>query len=405
MNICVRCRGKDPSLCGKKVCPIIQKISSQVKVNIQSKQDFFGASPNIFVGRFGYPNINVGILGNEGVTSEHDNPLLWSKENYEIPRIIDLRSYLINSQFKTHIKTFNEKLLEMSQEISMASRPVDVEINLEKKPQFSLSLNQDASPHGPNVRLKKARITENPQIPKKIEKTVSDTDLKASEAITSLYEKEVDEHYLTKLLSVGNLGIKTERKLVPTRWSITAVDDTIGKNLVGEIKNYETANYISFFGGHLGNYYLIMFFPEVWSYELFETYLPRTVWNNPDINIMTDYEAYEGRKDYAQNTVGGYYAARLGILERLIKMKKQASVLALRFITSEYYAPLGVWVVREATRKTMGQKPLEFDSKELMLNHAKLLIRKKFGYDAEILFQKSLLLANMKNQKKLSSFF
>jgi hypothetical protein len=120
---------------------------------------------------------------------------------------------------------------------------------------------------------------------------------------------------------------------------------------------------------------------------------------------MTDYESYEGRKDYASSTVGGYYAARLGILERLLKMKKQASVLALRFITSEYYAPLGVWVCREATRKAMESKPLEFESKELMLNHAKLLIRKRFGYDAEILFNKSLMLSNLKNQKKLSSFF
>ena len=33
--------------------------------------------------------------------------------------------------------------------------------------------------------------------------------------------------------------------------------------------------------------------------------------------FTTDYEPYTGRKTYAENCVGGYYAARLPILEKL----------------------------------------------------------------------------------------
>ena len=81
MNIrCIKCKGRDPSICGRTYCPIIAKISAQKKFNIEAKQDFFGQSPNVFVGRYGYPEVNVGILSTEHY-EEHDNPLLWSREN------------------------------------------------------------------------------------------------------------------------------------------------------------------------------------------------------------------------------------------------------------------------------------------------------------------------------------
>ena len=88
-----------PALDPKKI-----KLQSQEEFNKKAKQDYFGASPNIFVGRFGYPNINVGILNTEEYR-QNDEPLLWSRENYSIPKIIDLRTQLVNAQFKANIKS------------------------------------------------------------------------------------------------------------------------------------------------------------------------------------------------------------------------------------------------------------------------------------------------------------
>jgi len=107
----------------------------------------------------------------------------------------------------------------------------------------------------------------------------------------------------------NNLGLKNQRKLVPTRWAITAVDDIIAKNLISAIKNYQKIDYSLYFGSYLGDYYMVLFFPEIWQYELFETYLPRSSWNQSQIiQSMTDYEPYKGRKSYAEQTGGGYYA-------------------------------------------------------------------------------------------------
>ncbi len=383
---------------GRAFDPIQLKVAWQKDFNQKAKQDYAGQSPNIFVGRFGYPNINVGFLNTESYT-EHDEQIQWGKTNKQIPEIIKLRTQLINSSFKTSIRSFNEKLIGMAQEISQAAKPVDMEINLEKKPFFSINMNQEAAPHGPNTKLKKAQLTENPKIPIHIDKAVSDTDLKAADALITLTKKGYDEHTLTKLLTVGNLGIKKQRKLVPTRWGITAVHSTLGNSIAREVKFHEHDQYAAYFGSYLGNYYILLTFPEVWQYELFETII------SEQMHFSTNYEPYEGRKEYAHETAGGFYTVRLACLEQLQKRKRQASVLALRFIDpKEYVAPLGVWVTLEAARRAINVQPIIFSSKELLLNYAQLFVRKKFSLNVTPILEKSMLLQNIKTQKKLTAF-
>ena len=402
-------KGYDPlGACGKGKCPICARNNALFRINPHlEKEEFTSDAVAPFVGRFGYPNINIGILTPPEQSDDawiYDAPKYWSAENFEIPRIVDFRSSLLNSRYHINIKK-RIRLIELSQDVAMSSKPVDVDIQLEEKPKFRLNLDSHMAPTGPNAKLKKAEITENPKIHTKVYKVFDDIDMKAYNAVNYLYENKFDENFLSRLLSVGTLGLKKDRKLVPTRWSITATDDIIGKRLISEIKDFSEINsYYSFFGNYLGNYYLILMFPEVWNYELFEAYVPQNCSFSRPLRYTTDYENNFGRKDYAENTVGGYYTVRLAILEKLKEMKKLASVLALRFITDEYSMPLGVWVTREATRKSMASKPIEFSSKELLLDYSKKLIKKKFNYNVDYLLNASRLLKNLKQQTKIMKF-
>ena len=386
--------------CGNINCPICAKAYSQFRIKTKIlKQDFSTDAIAPFVGRYNYPDINVGILAppeQEEDSWLYDAPKYWANNEFQIPRIVDFRSSLINSRNKINVKQKN-KFLELNQEVSMASRPVDIDINLKNKPIYRINYDNLMAPTGPYAELEKAKLTENPNIDTKVQKVHYDTDLKANEALIYLHSNNFDENFLSRILSVGSLGIGKSRKLVPTRWSITATDDTLGKHLIDEIKKYNNINYSAFFGSYLGNYYLIMLFPEVWGYELFETTVI-----NPE-HYTTDCESYDGRKNYAENTAGGYYTVRLAVLEKLKEMKKQASVLALRFITGDYTLPLGVWVTREAARKAMGSK-IEFSSKELMLEYARKLIKKRFNCDADFYLKRSNILRNIKRQSKLLNY-
>ena len=69
----------------------------------------------------------------------------------------------------------------------------------------------------------------------KIEKVFYDTDLKAADALRILSNNGMQEYQLSQLLSIGIMGLKHNRKLVPTKWSITATDDTIGKDYIKEM--------------------------------------------------------------------------------------------------------------------------------------------------------------------------
>ena len=375
------------------------------------KEDFFGSAPAPFIGRFGYPQVNIGVLSPQfsEQTGIFDNPTAWSAQSFPIQKIAGMRYQMVNSKQQAKImvdENYRNKLLEVCQEVGMASKPVELEVNLQNKPRLKLEKETEIIPFGPSGKLKKIKITENSKISHKVDRIVSDTDLKAVSGVLDLYKKGFDENFLTKLISVGNLGLKKNRKLVPTRWSITAIDDTIGKDLIKEIKQYSVGDYSVYFGGDWGNYYLVLFFPEVWSFELFEMYLSYQVnpWSQKGNFYSTDYENYTGRKEYAKECAGGYYAARISTLEKMKAMRRQGSALVLRFITPEYNMPLGVWVCRKATKKSLAEKPLNFSSQKLMLKYATELIKRKFDFDLNLLLKESKLLKEKKVQRKLNEF-
>ena len=413
-ELCVRCRGR--GWCGQP-CKILAKFRIETR-NLKDslKQEFQGSSPPaVFIGsKLAYPTVNVGIMSLQEKEENawiYDSPNYWSQENIGSKQIISFRRNLINSRFQTKVFDIRKdnRLLRLVQEIGMASLQADVEIKLKKKPKPKIDFDSRLLPMGPSAQLKDIKVITNPKIPTFVEKVYSDTDLKSIEALKYLYKKGLDEHSLSQLLSIGITGLKKNRKLVPTRNSITAIDDSIGKHLLTKIRDYRTIeSYTFYFGGHLGNYYLILFFPDIFSYELFEVVFPKTTWNpNPlsQVQIMTDYEAYEGRKNYAEETAGGYYAARLPILQHLEKEKKQASALVLRFVLPEYDVPLGVWVCRNSVRKALSSQPIYFETKEDMLKYAKNFAEEKLKFNINDTLNQSKILKEIKSQVKLSRWF
>jgi DNA repair protein NreA len=376
-----------------------------------SSLDFFGNSPPaVFVGRFGYPKVNVGVLSpvqKEESSYLMDNPKEWVKLGLKDHEILKLRVQLVNARFQSPIKNFDNRLLNLSQEVGMAHKPVDMEVSLKNKPKNILRMENVAKPLSNNANVKNIKLTENPKIKTIVDKTVSDGDMKAVEGIYKLYNKGFDDNFLSKILSIGLLGKQKNRKLVPTRWSITATDDTIAKESLKEIRFYQEVDYQAYFSGYLGNYYLILLFPDVWGFELFEMEVPLKTnpWSKHGSFYATDYEDYFGRKNYTDECGGGYFACRIGILEKLNELRRQGGVLVFRFINNDDKIPLGVWVCREATRMSLRNKVnLDFDSKESLLNYAKAKVSKEFGVDLNYLLKVSKLMNRKSKQKRLASY-
>ena len=229
-------------------CPVCAKETFYYNtVKKVDKENFLGSSPpNIFIGsKLEYPKVNVGILSppeQDENASIYSDVNYWVQNNFSIGQIVKYRTSLINSRFRTDVFEVRKsnRLIELAKEIGMASRPVDVEFELKKKPNLKkINFEEISMPMGPSAPLKKADITSNVKIDSRVEKIVNDTDLKAVEGLNILYEKGFSEQFLQQILSIGSLGLGKNRKLVPTRNSITAVDDQLGKRLISNVKYYE----------------------------------------------------------------------------------------------------------------------------------------------------------------------
>jgi len=370
--------------------------------------------PSVFIGsKLKYPLVNVGILSpleRQDNAWVYDDAKYWANNDFQINDVVKLRENLLNSRFQSQVQDtrnsgMNNKFIQLAQEIAIASKPVDVEIELKHRLNFERNKDRVLTPHGMSAGLKKAKITGNVKVHQKVDKVMND-EIKSSEGLQILYKNNFSEYTLSKILSVGVLGLKKNKKLVPTRWSITATDDSIGKFLLKQVREYKVIeDYQLFFGEFLGNEYLIMLLPDVWSYELFELYFPGSSWNpSKEIKASTDMEDYYGRKEYAFATAGGYYASRLPIIEYLNSIKRQATVIAIRLETPTYWAALGVWVVRESVRKAIARGVIKFRDLNEILQGTKQIGKIKYNFDCEQIMKKSKLLHQFKTQTRLEEW-
>jgi len=401
-ELCARCKGR--GYCGMP-CKILAKIK---QFSPKAKTHFSGSSPpEIFVGRVGYPLVNTGILAPQeyGDTEEMSLPEIWYKKNLSIQQILNFRGQLIYSRFKSKIKgaKANKKFLNTMQEISLASKSVSTEFFLKKPIKAQILVDKHVPLIGNPAPLKSIKLEENPFIEKKVDYLVSDTDNKAASSIKELYKSNIPISNIIKILSAGMLGLKNNRKLVPTRWSVTATDDTISKELLKKIKLYPEINEILLFNeNYVGNYYEILLLPDKFSFEVIEAYMSGSVWNplSAKINFAQDFERFSGRKTYAGSVTGAYYTARLAVCEYLEKIKKQAYIIIFREERPEYNAPLGVGILRELCRNAFLKKPEKFDTIQQALEK----IQSRMKLPIQQFIEQSVLLKKYKTQARLSKW-
>ncbi len=397
-TLCIKCKGK--GLCGKQ-CRILNKFIDNAP---KPKLHFSGKSaPELFVGRIGYPYVNSGILApqdNDNI-SNFATAEEWSKNNFSIENVLRLRGQLIYGRAKTNIKS-NDRLKQITQELALSSKPVSTEFFLKKKPTLEFTPDSVFRPMTNPAPIKKVILEENPRVEKKVDYLTSDYDVKATTALKELYKSNIKIDHLQKLLSIGLLGTKIKRKMVPTRWSITATDDTISKQHLEKIRYFPEINQITLFSGNfVGNYIEALLLPEHFAFEAIEAWKTGNFYVGDKTVIQQDYESFKGRTKYAFNITGGYYAMRLPLTEYLTKVKRQATVLIFREIRPEYYAPLGVGVVRETARRTFVNKPKYFDT----IDEAFKDMQTRIKIPMEQIKEKSWVLENYGKQKSLKEFF
>ncbi|TLX67781.1 MAG: hypothetical protein E6L02_02405 [Thaumarchaeota archaeon] len=362
--------------------------------NLFSSNFISGSSPpSVFVGSYGYPKVSVGPMlpPIHGETTILDSPEAWLGKSLE--EIVNYRLSLVRGIKNIPVSNPDGKYIESLQEVAMASRPIDSDIEFLKNTIPVTSIDGESPPFGPLGEVKSAKFS-NSTSDKNIQKIFYDKDLLAQDSVLELYNKGIEITRIQKCFSIGMFG--KNRKLVPTRWSITATDDIISKSLISEIMQFDIIDsYEVFSFNHMGNFFSVIIFPSRWMFEMQEAWYDQ----QGNIGFGSDFEDGRGLDHYPV-TAGAHFASRLGVAEYLFKNKVQAASLVLREIRPEYAVPVGVWQVREGIRMALKQKPTLVSSFEEGLDVA----CKRLSIDKKEWLAKSNL-QKARKQKSISDFF
>lgn len=355
--------------------------------------------PSVFIGRYGYPKVKVGpmVPPFHGDTTILDKPEMWLGKSLE--DIVRYRLSLVRGVSDINVHATSGRYIETLQELAMASKSAESEALFEKKPVADIEQEKDlgeSAPFGPVAPLKSFK-TASLSIDKRLENVYYDKDLRAGEAIVDLFQQEVEVSRIHRVLSVGMLGLQKNRRLVPTRWSISATDNIISVNLIKSIVSYAQIDLFEVYKhSHLGNYYSVILIPDdVWSFEMKEVWFDK----NGNFGMGVDFEDARGL-DHYPSIAGAYFAARLGVAEHLAQRRRKAAALVLREIHSDYVMPVGVWQIREGIRVALKNEKRQFESFENALSFACISLsasRKEWIRGSKIIEQK-------KEQMRITDF-
>jgi DNA repair protein NreA len=403
-TMCLRCRAAQ-MLCGKPACPILIKYDAYAKTlpMIGSKEVSGSSPPGLFVGRFGWPKVSLGPLVTplHGDTLLMDTPEEWVGRS--VPEVVGFRTMLVRGTRRFHVDDAEkpDRLIEDVQTLALARESVETEATFRRPPRGHLALSEDLPPYGPTAPIEAVRLDVR-RVDQHLERLASDTDATARIAVHELYGRGVRVSRIQRAFSAGTLGRHGRRRFVPTRWSITAVDDLLGLDNLERVKDLpELSEYWVRQLTALDNRWLLIYLPGVFRYESIETWYPNTLWNpaGEKVVMMGDHEGYRGRTTYA--SIGGcYYAARLAVTEDLLAHQRQAGAIVLREVHPGEILPLGVWNVREHVRAALRSPPERLTDLREVLER----IQQTFTIPLDRWLAQSALLHEARTQRRLDEY-
>ncbi len=396
---CRVCQG-DIKRCRLAICPYLGRVREWFEGRRDLRTtNLFGASPpSAFVGSWGYPKVLVGPL--VPPVRDEDTSILDASESwlgYDLAEILRFQLSLVRGKAPRRVAEARlpDSILSTVQEAAMAAKPIDTEMWFTKRPSLVSPFSARAPPSGPSADLTKVDLASNPSVPRRVDDLVSDTDIRAGEAVSDLYEHGITQSHITRIFSVGLLGMKDRRKLVPTEWSITAVDDILAKGLVQEVRTFP---WISEFevtsASGLANNVATLLFPQAFMFEGLEA------WNlAASPTPAHDHEFAGGRTRYPDQIAGAYHATRLPVLEHLAARRRQAGAIVFMEVYEDW-VPLGVWRYRELARAALKKKPLRFAS----LNQAEAELGRRLQLPLENWWRASVLRAYLRGQRRITAY-
>ena len=363
-ELCARCKGYK-LLCGLPRCPIIARLQSQALSlsRLRGGREVEGDTPpSALVGERGYPSVKVYFMIPPGERGEraayYEDPAGWASRGTPLDVILKLRSGLVSAALGVDARKPHENLYQSELgPASLSERPVDSEAVLSRPPTPRLSFNGYTKPIGPTAPAERIEVQGSPKLHPRLESLIWD-DVKAETAVKELADAGVDVYKIHRAMSLGFLGRLRSRRLVPTRWAITAVDEALSRYWREKLRDKPWLDRVEVYTAeYLGNIFTIILLPGAGRMEWIEAWHPKGLWTgstSKPVFWRVEEDAL-GRKTEED---GGFSAAKEAVLRRLVLRGRRADVVIIREILPSYYAPVGNWHIRETVAKALESGPI-----------------------------------------------
>ena len=129
----------------------------------------------------------------------------------------------------------------------------------------------------------------------------------------------------------------------------------LGKQMFEQVRDLPSIGRVEWrTAEYLDNTFHVIITPGAWAFHMLECWHKGSLWAS-EMRVIDDWEEERPRTDYAAKVTGAYYAARLAVYEHMLGRGRSGACLIWRDIGPGYWAPVGVWLIREAMRDAMNQ--------------------------------------------------
>ena len=185
-------------MCGISPCPLLADIRGRLPVmQSGSVSELVGPSPpSLFVGRYGYPDVRAGPSA-AWVPDDSDAVPLASGDPADLfgrplEEVAARHANLITGGRVMPVGSTAspDAMLETTQEIAMAEKSVDVELDFAKPIIVGVNPTFDSmsTPLGPSGEVLRAEVVGHTSIPRKVDSVANENDLLAADAMGELTE-------------------------------------------------------------------------------------------------------------------------------------------------------------------------------------------------------------------------
>src|SRR3989441_2782673 len=168
---CQVCRG-DIKRCRLAICPYLGRVRDwfEERRDLQTPNLFGASPPSAFVGSWGYPKVLVGPL--VPPVRDEDTSILDASESwlsYELAEILRFRLTLVRGKAPRRVAEARapDTILSAVQEAAMASKPIDTEMWVTKKPSLVSPFSVRAPPSGPSADITEVDLASSPSMPRR----------------------------------------------------------------------------------------------------------------------------------------------------------------------------------------------------------------------------------------------